>query len=84
MQCRVCGDENNVSFRNRSGWFLCNSCHRDTPRKASREDFDLIYWEGQAESVPASTRQAFWEDYRASNFGPITSYIDATRESLGV
>lgn len=77
MPCRICGDEN-ATFRGRSCMVLCPSCHRDTPAKVSRLDFDRLYWGAEAESVPLSTRNEFYDDYRCSRHGSVSSYRAAT------
>jgi hypothetical protein len=76
MACKICGDDN-ATYRSRSGMFLCPSCHRDTPAKATRAEFDAAYWDG-ADDVPESIRREFYSDYRASKYGPIASYRAAT------
>jgi ribosome-binding protein aMBF1 (putative translation factor) len=78
MYCRICGDETSTAFRARSGMILCPSCHEDTPAKVSRTEFELDYWEGQAETVPTAIRREFWEDYRASRYESVADYRDAT------
>jgi hypothetical protein len=84
MYCRICGDESSVEYRDRSRMFLCASCHADTPRKATREEFDRVYW-GQgpeADSVPEGTKRDFFEDYKASRYCSVETYHDATGRAL--
>jgi len=76
MTCKICGAEQ-AEYRERSGMRLCATCHRTTPRKASREAFEAIYWAGR-EDVPYGTRREFWEDYRASTCGSVAEYVTQT------
>lgn len=76
MGCAICGDDR-ATYRNRSRMFLCASCHKDTPAKVSRDEFERVYWAGD-DSVPAQTKQAFWEDYKYSKYKTVQEYIDAT------
>lgn len=82
MQCKICGDENRVEYRPRSGMFLCPYCHKETPAKATRDEFDHLYWGDDIETVPQSTRKEFYEDYRTSNYGPVAEYIKATTSDV--
>jgi hypothetical protein len=78
MYCRICGDESGVEFRGRSRMALCESCHTDTPRKVSREEFDRVFWGTgpEAADVHESTRREFYDDYRTSTYGTAESYRD--------
>jgi ribosome-binding protein aMBF1 (putative translation factor) len=78
MYCRICGDETATAYRDRSRMVLCPSCHEDTPAKVGRAEFELDYWEGQAETVPPGIRREFWEDYRASRYSSVADYRTAT------
>jgi hypothetical protein len=77
MACRVCGAEGGVEYRSRSRMALCGACHKGTPAKVGREEFDRLYWDGD-ESVPESTRREFYDDYRTSTHGSVRDYIAAT------
>jgi hypothetical protein len=77
MACQICGDEKNVEYRNRSRMALCGSCHKDTPVKATREEFDTIYWVG-CDDVPESTKREFFADYKASKHSSVETYRDRT------
>lgn len=77
MRCSICGTSD-AQYRNRSRLVLCRSCHEDTPSKVSREEFDRLYWESAAESVPLSTRNEFWSDYKTSTYRSVADYRTAT------
>lgn len=78
MHCRVCGTElNGIVYRPSKRQVLCNACNRTTPQKVSRERFDEYYWAGQANTVPSSTRQSFYQDYLASE-QTLEGYTKAT------
>jgi ribosome-binding protein aMBF1 (putative translation factor) len=77
MYCKICGSPT-AKYRERSRMTLCADCHHMTPAKVSREMFDHMYWGDRIESVPASTRREFWEDYQSSTIGPVEVYIART------
>lgn len=81
MQCRICGDERDVLYRQRSRQFLCRSCHAHTPAKVSRETFERLYWAGDDPLPCQSIRDEFWDDYRSSGCGSVAEYIRATVEA---
>lgn len=74
--CRICGDENGVTWRPTKRNYLCESCNADTPRKVSRERFDAAYWSAD-DDTPESTRREFYDDYRTSNL-TLADYIVRT------
>jgi ribosome-binding protein aMBF1 (putative translation factor) len=76
MMCHICGEHTSgdIEYRERSHMFLCESCHKTTPKKVSRETFDRIYWEGKADTVPHSTRNEFWDDYKCSTISSVAEY----------
>ena len=75
MYCRVCGDENQVSFHGPSGQYLCKSCAKDTPHKVSRETFYKKYFGD--EDIPESIKREFYEDYQRSTHN-LKEYIAKT------
>lgn len=78
MHCRICGDENGVTYRPTKRQALCESCNADTPDKVSRDIFNRYYWPKEArETVPDSTKAEFYSDYLASEHN-LMQYIDAT------
>jgi len=82
MTCRICGDENGVKYRDRSRMFLCEYCHKDTPRKATIQEFakktflkdDPNYcldWAG------TKTIREFYDDYKTSKHTNPVEYWEA-------
>lgn len=65
MACKICGDENAKYYPSKLGSF-CPTCAKETPRKVSRECFDLAYWGKERETVPESTKREFYDDYKSS------------------
>ena len=82
MYCQVCGVEDAVRFRKRSGLTLCTPCHKTTPKKVSRKKFDKLYWRKECESVDESTRQSFYNDYRMSAYQSVEEYRRYTIETV--
>jgi hypothetical protein len=76
--CRVCGDERTARYRVRSRMVLCDACHKDTPAKVARAEFERLFWDGLADNVALAVRNEFWDDYRASSYGPVADYKAAT------
>lgn len=72
MYCRICGDERNVKFRNRSAMCLCDSCHRHTPEKASFETFLRV-----TELPNGAIAREFYSDYKASKHSSVSEYWEA-------
>ena len=65
MYCRICGDENNVSFAGGNRGFLCPSCKAETPAKVGFDAFCRAYFKGD-DDCPDATKREFYDDYRAS------------------
>ena len=80
MYCRICGDENNVSFAGGNRGMLCPSCLKDTPRKVGFDTFCRAYFKGD-EDCPVAIRHEFYDDYRASNY-TLKQYIAKTTEAV--
>jgi hypothetical protein len=76
--CRVCGDENGARYRARSRMVLCDSCHQDTPAKVARDEFERLFWDGLADTIPLAVRNEFWDDYRASSYCSVADHKAAT------
>ena len=66
MYCRICATHRTVSFRRACRMNLCDHCASETPRKASRANFDRAYWGAKFATVPESTRREFFNDYKVS------------------
>lgn len=79
MACRICGVEK-AEYRNRSRMFLCAACHKTTPAKVDRDTFEREYWGN--EDVPHGIRNEFWDDYKTSSYGSVSSYKEATTSNV--
>jgi hypothetical protein len=66
MYCRVCGSEDNVSYRYAQRQVLCAYCLKDTPRKIGYEEFKAKYFPAPSE-CPESTMRDFYDDYKTSS-----------------
>lgn len=80
MYCKICGDENNISYRPGRRQVLCDTCAKDTPVKVSRSSFDRQYW-GNDPTVNESIKREFYEDYLASK-NTLPEYIKATTSEV--
>jgi len=80
--CRVCGIESGAEYRASKRQVLCSPCASETPRKASRAAFERRYWGAGVDSVPRSTRDAFWSDYLTS-VSALDAYTESTTEYVG-
>lgn len=74
MACKICGDEKNVRWRNRSQMFLCGFCNEGTPRKVGRATFLKAYF---PEGIDDRTGRDFYDDYKCSEY-TLQEYINAT------
>jgi hypothetical protein len=81
MYCRICGTNERVAFRKGPRMALCVYCAEGTPRKASREGFDKVYWGSGASKVTESVKREFYGDYKASKH-TVQEYIDVTTIEL--
>ena len=79
MICTICGTSDATRIATKGT--LCQPCAAATPRKVSRQRFDLVYWGRKYADVPEGTRRDFYQDYRASS-STLKSYIDATTYNL--
>lgn len=71
--CRVCGTEDNLAYRERSRMTLCESCHKDTPEKATVAEFCAAT--GLNKDEPGFSN--WWEDYKYSTYGDPKEYWDS-------
>jgi hypothetical protein len=84
--CRICGNERTAEFRARSGMVLCESCHRDTPSKATFAEFCAIVT-GEDVTISRDVLREFFSDYKTSTFGDVRAYwrsCSATDAELGL
>ena len=77
--CTICGHASG-RFRAAKRQTLCNLCDATTPKKVSREQFELVYWNEQADCVPYSTRAEFYSDYLTSTL-TLEAYVSETTEA---
>ena len=78
MYCQICGTEQGIKFRKRSGLVLCTQCHNITPKKVSQKKFDKLYWGKDFNTIDESTRRSFYSDYRMSVCQSVEEYIRVT------
>jgi len=79
MCCSICGTDN-TSVRvyiSKGRQCMCIDCARETPRKASKENFLKAYFGPKWEDVPRGIRKEFFSDYLASTHN-VADYIEAT------
>jgi hypothetical protein len=82
MHCRICGTEKNVRMMPSKGHqAMCPDCSKETPKKASRENFLRAYFGPKWEDVPQGIRGEFFSDYLASTH-TVPEYIEATTTQL--
>lgn len=81
MGCNVCGNPKS-EYRFNKHQSLCDACNRETPKKLGFSQFVLAYFGQDAlETVPASTRKEFYDDYKTSTLN-IEDYISQTTETV--
>ena len=80
MYCRVCG-EADATFKPSKRQSLCDSCGKETPKKATRKSFDAYYWGKNFEEVPLGIRREFYSDYLTSGY-TMSQYKEETTNSL--
>jgi len=81
--CKICGDENNVSYYAGNRGNLCPSCAKNTPRKVGFAEFVAAYFKGQdmTDYGNHNTAKEFYDDYRASTHN-LADYIKATTSAI--
>ena len=81
MVCSICGDEK-ADYYFSKHQSLCKTCNSETPNKLGFSQFVLTYFGPNAiETVPASTRKEFYDDYKTSRY-TIDQYIKQTTEEV--
>ena len=81
MTCKICGTVYEVKPRKGPRMTLCDQCAKGTPRKASRERFDAVYWGRERRSVPESIKREFYSDYKTS-VCTLQQYVDQTTNEI--
>jgi hypothetical protein len=84
MACQICGAETSA-YRNRSRMVLCGTCHKTTPAKVTRDEFDSLFWVSDDPTEmppPEGIRREFYEDYQASRHGSVAAYHRSTQANL--
>jgi len=69
MACKICGDTKNVIYRDRSMMFLCNACHRSTPKK-----YSYVAFLSATGLTDSPTAREFYADYKASTHVSVREY----------
>ncbi len=80
MYCRICGDENGVKYYPSKKNVLCPACAKDTPRKASFDRFNKVYFRSD-HNCPPAIRKEFYDDYKASTHN-LREYVKATVSTI--
>jgi len=79
MVCSICGDEK-ADYYFSKHQSLCKTCNSETPNMSRIYN---VIWEflmlSALETVPASTRKEFYDDYKTSRY-TIDQYIKQTTE----
>jgi len=76
MNCRTCGagSERGSRWVEAQGRVLCIMCEMDAPPRLNRAEFDIAFWGGAREKVPADIRRESYEDYLSSGL-QVRDYI---------
>jgi ribosome-binding protein aMBF1 (putative translation factor) len=79
MYCKICGSENSSVrvYISKGRQCMCIDCAKDTPRKASPENFHRAYFGSKWQEVPHGIRKEFYSDYLTSTH-TVDQYIEAT------
>tara|TARA_Y100000034_G_scaffold123695_1_gene170897 strand:+ start:16556 stop:16816 length:261 start_codon:yes stop_codon:yes gene_type:complete len=81
MHCKICGTQNNVSFRASHTWKMCDHCHENSDKHVlSYGEFNDEYWDDD-DDVPFCTRNEFYSDYRSSGLS-YEDYVSQTSEVM--
>lgn len=80
MTCRICGSEKGIQYRARSGMVLCSVCHKETPAKASWNEFKSEIESLCGEKIQGAherSLRSFYADYKTSTIGAVEQYWES-------
>lgn len=82
--CEICGETKNFEYKKKSRMYLCNNCAKDTPAKASQDEFvnkiraiQKKVGHEMDKSEEMTLRNSFYPDYKASKYSSVAEYWES-------